>query len=292
MTERLRAAMTELAEQVESVDLTSRVLHTSRQQRVRRIAAGSAAAVTALVLASGVAYAFGTGPTAPEPGPAGTPTPSAQPLTGSPRPTAGPTTTPGTVEDPTTPASPSTGEAPDPAIPRSAMLRAADVGPGYRSVRPEGDDHGTLAMIFRYCGATFPQPGATVLASRSAYLLGDGERAVLQRATRYGPGQAERAVQYVRQLFTGRCESINMGGDPNDQSRFRIEAVDIAGNSALLIREDRTNDEGTTTTYRIVIEQLGMFTEIRTTGGTDELDVYGIARSASQRLCEATPGRC
>jgi hypothetical protein len=172
------------------------------------------------------------------------------------------------------------------------MLRAADVGPGYRSSPPEGDDHGSLAMIFRYCGETFPEPGTTVLASRSAYLLGEGERAVLQRAIRFAPGQAEPAVQYVRKRFTGRCESINMGGNPSDQSRFRIEAVDIAGNSALLIREDRTNEQGTTTNYRIVIEQLDMFTEIRTTGGTDGLDVYGIARSASQRLCAATPGSC
>jgi hypothetical protein len=118
----------------------------------------------------------------------------------------------------------------------------------------------------------------------------DAEHAVLQRAARYRPGQAERAVQHVRQLFTGECESVNLAGNPNDRSRFRIEDVDIAGNSALLIREDRTNGEGTTTTYRIVIEQFGMFTEIRTTGGG--LDGYGIARSASRRLCEATPTRC
>jgi len=293
MTERLRMAMTELAEQVAPVDLTSRVLHTSRQQRVRRLATGSAAAVTAVVLASGAAYAFATRPPAtPDPGPAGTPTVSAPPATPPARPTPTPSTTPDTAADPTTPASPTTGEAAGPAIPRSAVLRGSDVGPGYRSGPPEGDDHGSLAMIFRYCGETFPEPGTTVLASRSAYLLGEGERAVLQRAIRFAAGQAESAVQYVRTRFTGRCESINMGGNPNDQSRFRIEAVDIAGESALLIREDRTNEEGTTTNYRIVIHQVDMFTEIRTTGGADGLDVYGIARSASQRLCAATPDRC
>jgi hypothetical protein len=292
MTERLRAAMTELAEEVAPVDLTSRVLHTSRRQRVRRIAAGSAAAVTAAVLASGVAYAFGTQPTTPRPEPAGTPTVPAAPTTPPAERTPTPSATPETAVEPTTPASPSTGAPARPPIPTSAMLRAADIGPGYRSGPAEGDDHGSLAMIFRYCGETFPEPGTTVLASRSAYLLADGERAVLQRAMRFAPGQAEPAVQYVRTLFTGRCESIDMGGNPSDQSRFRIEAVDIAGNSALLIREDRTNEQGTTTNYRIVIEQLDMFTEIRTTGGTEGLDVYGIARSASQRLCAATPGRC
>jgi hypothetical protein len=292
MTDRLRMAMQDLAEQVEIVDLAARALRTSRRRRMRRIVTASAAAATALVLISGVAYAVGgKRTTQPAPRPADTASvsrsPSAAPTEPGPAPSS-----PDTATGSTKPGSPSASPRGDTAIPASAMLQGSDIGPNYRSRPIEGDDHGILAMIFSYCGATFPQPGSTELASRSTFISRDAQHAVLQRTARYRPGEAGQAVQHVRTMLTGQCAVISNGGNPGDQSRFLIEAVDIAGNSALLIREDRSNDAGTTRSYRIVIEQYDMFTEIRTTGGMEEFDVYGMARSASQRMCEATPTLC
>jgi hypothetical protein len=210
----------------------------------------------------------------------------------SPEPTSPAPTSPApTSPEPTSPAPVPGGPASSgPAtIPVSALLQASDIGAGYRAdPDPEGDDHGALDFILRYCEAASPLP-ADSLANRSTYIGRNDDHAVLQHAKRFRAGEAATAVQQLRGLFAGQCAATDNAGNPNDRSRFTV----LDAGPALLVREVRTNAGSTTTTYRIAIAVGDVFTEIRTIGpDLDEAAARAIAQRAARRLCAAAPGVC
>ncbi len=288
----LRSGLADLAEEVIPVDLLDRALATSRRLRLRRTLAGSAAVVATIAVASGVALAMQPGP-GPEPDPMVTP--PGPTVTGSPRPD--PTVSPRPSPTPTAPESPATATAAPPVtspdIPRSAMLRASDVGPEYAAsddIRP--GDHGSLFFLLSYCGyqsQTWTAKDDRVLGRRGRGLNDGEQRYVLQEATRYQPGWAARVIAELRTALRS-CRTVAIGGNPDDTSTLTVAAAGFAGDGSLLVKDVRSTPDGASTQYHVAVRQGDVYAHARIhIDGMTEQAALGIGRRAAQRLCSATP---
>jgi hypothetical protein len=292
MSDALRQAMADLAEEVANVDLLERTLRTSHRLRIRRIVTATVAAAAVLAVTSTTALAL----RGPDPG--GGPDRYASPPPSASAPVEpGASGSPGEASSSTAPVSPSTpgrssgtGSPGATTIPASAMLRAGDLAPGATASDDPTDDHGSLGMVLAYCGRDFPswQNRVFDLGFRQRWLRSAGERYAVQQVSRQRTGVAQELIPDLRTAFGSTCATVLIGGSNENISDFAVLPSNW-GDDSLLMRET-PRDAGRVPAWRIAIRQGDIFTEIRTSiPGFTEAQARDLATVAAQRMCEATP---
>jgi hypothetical protein len=292
MSDALRAAMADLAEEVENVDLLNRTLKESHRLRVRRLVTGTVAAAALVVMTGSAALALhGTGQRNPEPYASVAPATSTDDPNASPDPTksaGGASHSP-----PASSGSPAAGNsAASGPIPSSAMLQAGDVPNGTGSDDDNTGDHGSLSATMAYCNrypASWENRARGAAERKRTIDTNDEARYAMQATSRQQQaGVLEKLIPDARAAFNGPCATVAIGGNPSDTVRYTI--LSSAWGDESLFMHGVSADGGTRDEWRILIRRGNVITEIRTElPGLTEAQARQIGQKAAQRLCEAIP---
>jgi hypothetical protein len=250
--------------------------HVIRRRRARLVAVAPTVAAALLLTA-----ACTGDPVTAAPSPVGSSSP------------VGPSTTPATPDpSPSGSPEPTTGPTGEP-IPAAAMLRAADIGMGYRTSDDRQvvtNDHGSLGMLLAYCGQYDYGPGHEAIRAERVRSAGDGsmDRHVNQMVERYGLADARRYLAGLRTVLP-KCRTLRVQNDPREHSRLTVVGSGQYGDDSLLIRHDRQRYDGVRQVeFLAVVRQGEVVTILRIHIGATEARVREIVRRLAARLCAAT----
>lgn len=253
-----------------------------RRTRRTRMATGLAAVAAVTVVAAGAVALAGRPDGAPPAlpatkAPASTATPSTPPspsLSASPRPgppSVGASSRPPEAGNSTRPANT------DPAVPRAAMLQAADLPDGSRLTGTDLDGDWTLEAASIFCSNRSPAllPGEV---GRRGAVFDSPDGAIIQRVTRHSGSNAARAMNRVREMVTA-CRPYRQGDE------FRVVAEGLGGAESVLVGSRIEGQAGRWLFVRQgdLVAQVSLFADI-----TESAARQNFAKPVAARLCAGT----